>query len=111
MSADELDDVFAAGRRASAPEALMVRVEADARAMQPVRAARSGAGQGGGPSWLGLLLAAIGGWRGASGLSAAMIAGFWIGFADPGGALAALQGEPVDLLPGSGEFLAGLEEG
>ncbi len=78
-----LDDLFAAARRAAEPSAaFLARIEAEALALQPQRASspvRPGA-------W-GAILQAIGGWRGAGGLAAAALAGLWIGVSDPGGLL------------------------
>ena len=113
MGDSELEDFFAAGRSRDVPEALKARVLAEAEALQPrARPAEAGPVRRPAPSALAALLAAIGGWRGASGLTAAVVAGFWIGLADPGGITSALQGgEQIELLPGSADILTGPEEG
>lgn len=80
---DPLDAYFAAGRDAApSPSAdLTARVLADAAAVSGARAAPLAAARPG----FGALLRLIGGWRGATGLGAAAMAGLVLGFVQPDG--------------------------
>ncbi len=73
----ELENLFEAGRAAPVPvpDALMARVMADARKLQPRRKTA------GWRSWL----SAIGGMPALSGLVTATCVGFWLGVAPPEG--------------------------
>lgn len=96
---DDLDDLFAAARRAhpQPDAALMGRLAADAERYRP------------GGRWNGFWKA-VGGWPAAAGFAAVALAGVWLGIAtpEPVEAVIGLQGyEMADLMPGFG---AGWEE-
>lgn len=81
---DGLDALFAQARNTppdDLPAALAARLLADAQAALPRAAPRPGAF-----AWLAAVLAGIGGAPGLAGMSAAGLAGLWIGFAGPGAA-------------------------
>jgi hypothetical protein len=75
-SETDIETLFATARSAAprVPDALMMRVLADAQQMQPVQPV-----QGGVMSWL----RALGGGAGVGGLVFATCVGFWIGVAPP----------------------------
>lgn len=101
MTQQDLDDLFAEARRtqAAAPPALIAQVLADAYAAQPVQAATAPRVQR--HLWA-KLAAVFGGSVALGGLATAMLAGLWIGFAQPAPVTAlsdALwQSEPLDLV-------------
>ncbi len=113
---DELEMMFAAAADQPLPAGLSARILADAEALQPRRAtlapprapslaARRPTGGAFG------LLQTIGGWRGATGLTAAMLAGLWVGLRDPGGWVGmATAGEVIELMPGADNPYLGAEE-
>lgn len=84
---DLLEDFFAAARAAPpapVPDALLARVLQDADALQPRKAARPSA-KGWLPARLGAFFGA-GAWgRQMAGLTAAALAGVWLGFMQPTG--------------------------
>lgn len=96
---------FMAAAQAARPQpsdALMARIMADARAGQlrvgvPVEmaAARRGAAR---PGVWHQILAALGGWGGLGGLSAAALTGLWIGIATPGPVAGIVGGLPAAVL-------------
>jgi hypothetical protein len=94
MQNGDLDDLFAAAR-AAAPQpsaALLARVEADALRMMPRPPARPTARPRGLRGLLAEILSAVGGLGGAAGLASAMLAGLWIGIAQPQGLSALTEG-------------------
>lgn len=102
-----LEALFDDARRSPpAPSrALLARIEADARALQPpVRGAVTGAG-GRLRGWWRLL----GGAPGIGGLATSAVLGFWIGFAPPA-ALDALDDSLSPLTGAAGEVNAALPE-
>lgn len=110
---DDLDLLFAAARQHDLPSAtLRARVLEAATAMQPVPAVvPAGAASdrsAKGPGFLPTIWQALGGWRAAGGLSAAMLVGFWLGLNDPSGLLGTT--DSVELMPGAGEVFAGLAD-
>ena len=107
---DQLEDVFAAARRAAAvpSEALLARIIADAEDAMPVRTASRDPARVA-PARAGLLrwLGAQAGWGALGGLATATVAGLWFGYAGLGetGPLAGLVGAgasvgATELLPG-----------
>jgi len=91
MQNSDLDDLFAAAR-AAAPQpsdALLARVGADGLRLLPRPPAHTARPSTLRPRGLRGLLAdmvlAVGGLGGAAGLASAMLAGLWIGFAQPQG--------------------------
>lgn len=117
---DQLEQVFAAGRRAAPvpSEALLARILADAENAMPVRSASRAAAPPGparSPSRVGLLrwLGAPAGWGAVGGLATATVAGLWFGYAGPGetGSLAAsligagTAAGATELLPGGDTIL------
>jgi hypothetical protein len=107
---DGLDALLAQARTAppdALPPALQARLLADAQAALPRAAPR--------PSlrgWIAGALAGIGGAPGLAGMSAAGLAGLWIGFAGPGPAadLAANAWNVALLAPDLSAFEAGHED-
>jgi hypothetical protein len=78
-----LDDLFGQARATPAQpsDALMARIAADAVAVMPAPMAHAPKGMRVG--FLAALAAALGGWPVISGLTAATVAGVWIGFSPP----------------------------
>ncbi len=106
MSDDDrdLEDLFGAARAASPrpSEALLSRIETDARAVQEARTAeqaKPAAPRRG--FWA--VIEAFGGWPGLAGLSTAALVGVWIGVADP------LDVSPLGLISDQYALLDGAE--
>lgn len=114
MQDRDLDDLFAAARQkpAAVSAELMARVLSDADDLQP--SAETLPARKGRIGFWAEILAAIGGAGGVVGLSAAALAGVWIGFAQPNGfSTVTDQFLPdemvlgtVDVLPGFDDFLS-----
>jgi hypothetical protein len=108
----DLEDFFSTARRQTvdAPPDLMTRVLLDAQAVQPRAKTPVSAPR---PGFWAQLLAGIGGAPALAGLSTAMLAGLWIGFAQP----VALSNvtdvflagstviEPLDVIPAFDDFV------
>lgn len=113
---DDLALLFAAARRQDMPSTeLQARVLAAATAMQPLPAAAPPATASGRPvpgrGFLPEVWQALGGWRAVSGLSAAMLVGFWVGLNDPSGILGQFgTTDRVELMPGADDVFAGLAD-
>lgn len=114
MNDSDLDDLFMTAQRQSAPVSsdLMARVMADADAFmpQPVGVTPAEAPR---VSLWSAILEALGGAGALAGLSTAMLAGVWIGFAQPGAVSTVTDVlwsndatyETVDVLPAFDDFL------
>ena len=112
MSDEDLDDFFAAVRSQEMPQPVQDRLRKEAVRLQPAPRAPAPYGRSAAATVQPVLDLVLGGWRGASGLSAALVAGLWFGFADPVGLLSDFAvADTIDLLPASDGLLAGYEGG
>ncbi|MCV2868793.1 hypothetical protein OEW28_09150 [Defluviimonas sp. WL0002] len=94
----ELEAFFASARmHAPAPdEALLARVAAQGRSLQPMPRTPRLRDQGRPAGPLRGLLAAIGGWPALGGLMTAGLAGLWLGLSDAGGLMGYVYGSSTD---------------
>jgi hypothetical protein len=119
MHNGDLDDLFAAARAAAPPPsgALLAQVEADGLRLLPRPTARATRMPLGLRGVLADMILAVGGLGGAAGLASAMLAGFWIGFAQPqrfgtltegltAGLVSDATLDSVDLIPSLDPFAA-----
>jgi hypothetical protein len=112
MSDQDLTEFFAAARSHEMPQTLQERLRDEAVRLRPAPPAPAAFGSAAAEAVRSVLDLVLGGWRGASGLSAALVAGLWFGFADPAGLLSDLAvADTIDLLPASDGLLAGFEGG
>lgn len=110
---DDLDALFAQARArppAAVPEALMARVLADAAAHLPATPPAFAPAPAAPPPGLwARVVAGLGGVGALAGMATAMVAGVWLGFAQPlGDGLAANllgSGPTIDMMPGIDAFL------
>ena len=86
LAETELDKLLSAAA-SSAPEpseALLARIMADADSVLAEHRAVEGSAPGRARGWFGGFVDVIGGWPAIAGLATAMVAGIWIGYAQPG---------------------------
>lgn len=108
MTEDDLDSLFAQARGTGAlapSDQLMARVLADAAALQPQAPGLARAPAAARPGFWALVLAALGGAGMLAGMTTAVLAGLWVGFAQPvgEGVFAAVLGSDtatIDMMPG-----------